>query len=131
MDALRSATMKVAGADAVDPTRARAERTATDFEQLFVRTIVSSLRQTAGAGGEGMFGKGPGADTFADWFDQNLAEQIGRDSDIGIASSLLTDMERHGQLDAENALQPARVAADRSFRTTTRALGQGGLDVVL
>jgi Rod binding domain-containing protein len=78
-----------------------------------------------------MFGKGPGADTFADWFDQNLAEQIGRDSDIGIASSLLTDMERHGQLDAENALQPARVAADRSFRTTTRALGQGGLDVVL
>lgn len=117
----------------LDPDRARAEKTAAQFEQIFVRTMVSSLRSTASVGGESMFGSGPGADTFADWFDQNLSEQIGRTSKVGIASQLLTDLERHGQIDADHSAQErtARTLADRSPFTANAAAAAGGFDVLL
>jgi Rod binding domain-containing protein len=112
--------------------RQKAERTAGEFEQLFVRTMVGSLRSTASLGGEegGMFGSGPGADTFADWFDQNLAEQIATTSEVGIKKQLLGDLERHGEIPRDQ-LAAAKRAADRTFLGTAKTLGQGGLDVVL
>ena len=113
--------------------RAKAQDAADQFEQMFVRTLVSSLRSTASLGGEGggMFGEGPGAETYGDWFDQNLAEQIGRDSDIGIASQVMRDWERHENLEVDAEAQKARLAADRSFRAATAAVGKGGFDAVL
>jgi Rod binding domain-containing protein len=116
-----------------DPERVRAEKAAGQFEQLFVRSMISSLRATGSATGEGMFGKGPGADTFGDWFDQNLAEQITRTSKIGIAETLLADFERHGQLRAEAParMREAQAAADRAALHATNAVGKGGIDVVL
>jgi Rod binding domain-containing protein len=128
------AALDLAGKRPVDRDRARAEQTAAQFEQLFVRTMVSSLRSTSSLGGEGggMFGSGPGADTFADWFDQNLATQVARTSNVGIAEQLLTDLERHGEIpkDLEAAAKRAKAAADRSaFHAGTA--GNGGIDVVL
>ena len=113
--------------------RAKAEKTAAQFEQLFVHSMVSSLRSTASLGGDGggMFGNGPGADTFGDWFDQNLAEQISRSSKVGIAQQLLTDLERHHEIPADTAAKAklAQAAADRS--AFTAAARKGGIDVVL
>jgi Rod binding domain-containing protein len=114
--------------------RKKAEKTASQFEQLFVRSMVSSLRSTGSLGGDGggMFGNGPGADTFGDWFDQNLAEQISRTSKVGIATQLLADLERHHEIPADTAAKAkvAVAAADRGALTAVAA-GKGGIDVVL
>ena len=132
MDALRIETMKSHAAP-TDKVRAKAQAAADDFEQMFVRTLVSSLRQTASLGGDGggMFGSGPGTETYGDWFDQNLAEQIGRDSEIGIAAQVMRDWERHDNLPVDAEAKKARLAADRSFRAATAAIGKGGFDAVL
>ena len=117
---------------AVDSDRARAEKTAAQFEQIFVRTMVQSLRATSSLGeGGGMFGDGPGADTFGDWFDANLTEQISRTSRIGIEEALIADLERHGQIpvDLDVRTQAARNAANVGVLRAAKA--QGGLDVVL
>jgi hypothetical protein len=78
-----------------------------------------------------MFGDGPGADTFGDWFDGNLTEQITRTSRIGIEEVLLTDLERHGQIpkDLDARTQAARNAANGGVLRAAQA--QGGLNVVL
>jgi Rod binding domain-containing protein len=111
------------------PERERAEATAGQFEQMFVRTLVSSLRQTATLGDGSMFGSGPGADTYGDWFDQNLAERLSATADIGIREQLLADLERHGEIPAA-AEQVRRQAAERAFVTATEKLTMGGLDVL-
>jgi Rod binding domain-containing protein len=113
--------------------RERAERVAAQFEQLFVRSMVSSLRSTAAVGGAGgMFGQGPGSDTFADWFDQNLAERISRTTSIGLEEQLLADLERHGEIpkDLAATARAARAAADRTPFHVRRPPGAGGIDVV-
>jgi Rod binding domain-containing protein len=124
---------RTAGAD----ERQKAVEVAGQFEALFVRTLVSSLRQTSKVGGEGsMFGSGPGADTYADWFDQNIADQLGRSGSIGIASTLVKDMERHGlvagdeEKAASNKLREALRAADRSAMAAAQSKTTGGIDVV-
>ena len=115
-------------------TRAHAEETAEKFEALFVRQLVSSLRQSATFGQEGgMFGSGSGADTYAGWFDQHVAEQLGQDSTIGIKEVILRDMERHKQLaperDQQAALATAQRAADRAgFRALP--LNRSTIDVI-
>ncbi len=123
-----------AGAPRRDRERVRAESTAAQFEQLFVRSLVSSLRATASIGrdGGGMFGSGPGSDTFGDWFDHNLADQIARTTTVGIKQQLLQDLERHGEIpvDLEAKARAARAAADRPTLTTSRSLGHGGIDVL-
>lgn len=121
--------------------RQRAAKVADQFEAVFVRTMVASLRQTAVVGGGGMFGSGPGADVYADWFDQNLAEQIGRSGHVGIAAQLLRDFERAGALDPQSGgrggvddaaarARTAAAAADRLALTAVRRPTQGGIDVV-
>lgn len=131
MDSLRFEVKRYATPE--QRTRAKAQDAADQFEQMFVRTLVSSLRSTASLGGDGsgMFGSGPGSQTYGDWFDQNLAEQIGRDSDVGIASSVMRDWERHEQLPIDEAAKQAQRQADRSYRAATNALGKGGIDAVL
>jgi len=134
MDALRLATAGAAPATEAQRNRARAERTAGQFEELFVRTMVQSLRSSSSLGGEegGMFGSGPGADTYADWFDQNMSEQIARTSEIGIKRTLLADLERHGQIEAAaTAATTARRVADRSALHATTTPATGGVDVLL
>ena len=124
-------------AETPDPRRAEAEQVAARFEAMFVKTLVGSLRQTASiGGGGGMFGSDPGADTYADWFDQNLADQIAGTSRIGIREVLLADFERHGDLprrlaDAQAAAGTATAAANRTQLISARAAGLGGTDVVL
>lgn len=100
MDALRVETMSLNPKSASEKARGKAEKVAGQFEAVFVKTFVSAMRQTAALGGEegGMFGKGPGADTYASWFDDNVSTELARTGGIGIASALLTEMERDGKI---------------------------------
>jgi flagellar protein FlgJ len=80
--------------------RAEALQVARQFEAVFVRSMIGNLRQTAQVMGEGggLFGSGPGADTYADWFDQNLAEHIGEHGNVGVADVLMREFERWKQI---------------------------------
>lgn len=102
--------------------RAEALRVARQFEEVLVQTLVHSLRQSAQLGGEGggMFGTGPGADTYAEWFDQHLAGNLTEHGGIGIADVLMREFERWGQIPAPPP-RPVAVPA---------ALPLGGFDVV-
>lgn len=103
--------------------RQRAEAVAQDFEAVFVRTLVGSLRQSATLGGEGgMFGSGPGADTYADWFDEHLATSISKNGRLGIAQQLMREFDRDGKLPA-NGPSTGDAAAKAMLRV------KGGLDV--
>lgn len=134
MDTLAIETMSLKPQDAAQTERAKAEKVANQFEAVFVKTLVGALRSTSSLGGEGggMFGKGPGADTYAGWFDQNVAEQLSRGGGIGIASTLMADMERHGAIepDTEAAEKLRRIAANEQLMAT-KAATNGGFDVVL
>lgn len=104
MDTLRLETMtlgKPGETQRAAKERQEAERVAGQFEALFVRSMVASLRQSSSMGGEGgMFGSGPGADTYADWFDDNLATQLSKSGGIGIKESLLREFEQARQREA-------------------------------
>ncbi|MCK5945548.1 MAG: rod-binding protein [Planctomycetes bacterium] len=133
MSQLGIETMSLQPRDASQAGRERAEKVANQFEAVFVKTLVGALRSTSSIGGEGggMFGSGPGAETYAGWFDQNVADQLAKSGGIGIASALLTDMERHGELqpDSEAAQQLQRAAAKEQLTAATAR--KGGFDVVL
>lgn len=138
-NALRLETMSMRHPDAAQKGRQHAEKVADQFETIFVRTMVQSLRLSATYGGEsGMFGVGPGSDTYADWFDQNVAEHVCTSSQVGIKQQLMTDFERSGELapaapDTGRGKQFAATmvdALDRSRLTAARAAGKGGVDVL-
>lgn len=137
MSQLSIITMSMKPVDAQQKARQHAEKVADQFEQIFTRTMVSSLRSSGSCGGEGgMFGSGPGADTYADWFDQNLAEQLGKNGDIGIRKALMADLEHAGEVqiqkkigEGEQSLDKAMQAAERStLRAAARR--EGGIDVL-
>jgi Rod binding domain-containing protein len=117
MDALRIETMSMAPRRAGQQRDERAIEVAGQFESIFVRTLVSSLRQTSSIAGGSMFGEGPGTDTYSDWFDQNLAEQIGKTSEIGIATQLKRDFARAHAMSADASLDDATLKA----RTAAKA----------
>ncbi|MCA8952363.1 MAG: rod-binding protein [Planctomycetes bacterium] len=118
--------------DSGGSVRERAERTAAQFEAILVRQLVSSLRETGSVGGEGgMFGDGAGAGTYADWFDERVADHLGASGQIGIKEVIIRDLERLGQLESRTTAQQvlaARRAADHAG-TIAIASRQGVLDV--
>ena len=138
MDALRLETMSLRPGDPAQKTRQHAESVAQQFETIFVRSMVQSMRMSATFGGEsGMFGSGPGADTYTDWFDQNVAEHVSSSSQIGVAQQLMRDFERSGEvarLEPETRAGKQLAASlaeafDRSKLIAARAAGKGGVDV--
>lgn len=86
------ATTKVA-------VRSRAEQVAAQFEEIFVQQFVAGLRSTVAIGDDkGLFGDGPGADTYTRWFDENFAAHVIRNGGVGVRDILLADWERIGQI---------------------------------
>jgi Rod binding domain-containing protein len=55
---------------AADAKSGRAEEAQRAVEGLFTKMLVKEMRKGLG---EGFFGTGPGADTYADWFDDHLS----------------------------------------------------------
>jgi Rod binding domain-containing protein len=138
MDALRLETLSQRPADAGQKARQHAEKVADQFETIFVRSMVQSMRLSATYGGDsGMFGSGPGADTYSDWFDQNVAEHVSASSQVGIAKQLMRDFERSGEiprLDPETRAGKQLTASlteafDRSKIVAAHASDKGGIHV--
>jgi Rod binding domain-containing protein len=120
--ALEAATLH--GGDPAAAMRERAQSVAHQFEDVLVRSLVAAMRQTASVGGEsgGMFGGEPGADTYADWFDEHLAKELGRSGKVGVADVLMREFERWKQIPADTSVLHHR---------PLHALPGGGLDVAL
>jgi len=103
-----NATFGAAKAEVADPAaratqqREKALEVAQQFEEVFVRSLISTMRQSSSLGGEesGMFGSGPGSDTYSDWFDQHMSENLMRDGGIGVSDVLMREFERHKQIPA-------------------------------
>lgn len=133
---------------------AQAVKVAHQFEDMMVRTFVSAMRETTKIDDDspGMFGSGPGADTYADWFDERLSDQISRTGHIGVADVLVREMEQQGHRIAEKAAPAQPADPSRKYlrmprsvldveaaplRDLTpdvlrnRTLAQGGLDVAV
>lgn len=134
-NALALQTATVHPKSAQEKARKHAGEVAQQFETIFVQSLVGSLRRTGSVGGDdgGMFGSGPGSDTYSDWFDQNLADKVSATGHLGIKEQLMRDFERHGEIPrtamemVERHSQAA--AANRAMFTAMQAK-QGGLDVV-
>ena len=82
--------------------RVEALQTAHQFEQIFVQMMLAGMRKTSEmAGGEGLFGDGPGNDTYTQWFDNHLAEYLSDNGHLGIADTLMKEFERWNQIPPE------------------------------
>ena len=87
-----------------------------------------------------MFGSGPGADTYASWFDDNVSNELARTGGVGIAKALLREMERDGKIqkgDLKTADQTSqqieriqRIANGHDLKATM-ATNTGGLNGIL
>tara|TARA_R110002073_G_C9107673_1_gene549395 strand:+ start:48 stop:476 length:429 start_codon:yes stop_codon:yes gene_type:complete len=142
MDTLRLETMSQTPKTAADRKREKDEKVADQFEAVFVKTFVSSMRQTASVSGEegGMFGEGPGAGTYASWFDDNVSGELARTGGIGIAKALLKEMRRDDktQGDPEERTNKVKNQTERIQRIVnghdlkaTTAKSTGGFNGIL
>lgn len=78
------------GAESHSQLRARLENAdvetvAREFESLFASMLVKEMRSTLG---EGLFGEGPGADTYSGWFDQHVGQAIAETRALDLAGLL-------------------------------------------
>lgn len=63
--------------------------TAKAFESMFASMLVKEMRSSIDGG---FFGKGPGADTYGQWFDKEMGEAIAADGGLGLAGMLKTQL---------------------------------------
>lgn len=103
---------------------------ARQFESLFVQMMVSGLRETASITGEekSLFGDGPGADQFTQWFDQNMAESVSKGMDLGVSEAVLADLRRWGKIRDEDAQDGAKPDLGVRQAKPSQAVLRRGLD---
>ena len=79
---------------------ARAVEVAEQFETIFVQQMVEGLRRTVDPTGDGggLFGEGPGSETYTQWFDRSLGEHVSQAGRIGVADAILAQIRRSGQI---------------------------------
>lgn len=144
MDAIHDLLRASEGKISPEKRRAKAAETANEFEQIFVREMVSAMRESAKVDSEegGMFGTESGSDTYGDWFDEHFAQKVGEGGQLGIAKSLMRDYDRTeslAQLEAARAAKSPKAEAAvrtldsvRSDELRARRMPtsvEGGLDV--
>ncbi len=112
----------------IDPEpdlRAEALKTAYQFEQIFVQQMLEGMRKTAQmAGGEGLFGDGPGNDTYSQWFDNHMAEYLSKNGNLGIADTLMKEFVRWNQI-------PPEPTDDSDANQTAGTRLEGKIDVAV
>lgn len=102
---------------------------AEEFESLFASMLVKEMRQTVDGG---FFGKGPGADTYGQWFDTEMGKALAEDGGLGLADVLRVQLgieqaakaaeaKQSGALDLAPeplAVRPNTEATDRAIQPT-------------
>jgi Rod binding domain-containing protein len=81
-DALSASELK--GLESLAASGEEAEA-AQAFESLFASMLVKEMRSSIDGG---FFGKGPGADTYGQWFDKEMGAAIAADNGLGLAGVL-------------------------------------------
>ncbi|MHC4892338.1 MAG: rod-binding protein [Planctomycetota bacterium] len=89
----RADGMNLEGQDAL---RARLENgdvdtVAREFESLFASMLIKEMRKTLD---DGLFGKGPGADTYSGWFDQHVGASLADTGALDLAGMLRTGLPK-------------------------------------
>lgn len=77
------------------------EEAGRKFEALFLSMLTKEMRKTLG---EGLFGSGPGADTYEGWFDQHMGDSLAGAQALDLAGILRAGLPREGTLRAEKEL---------------------------
>ena len=68
---------------------------ARQFEKIFAGMMVKGMRESGKvAGGAGIFGEGPGSDTYSDWFDNLLSDRLSANGGLGLQTKLIKQWER-------------------------------------
>ncbi len=82
--------------------RQEAQEAAQKFESIFLKQMIVKMRENASVGEDGgMFGKGPGSDTYTQWFDDNMSSAMTQSGQVGVADVLFADFERLGAIPTE------------------------------
>lgn len=80
--------------------RQEAVEVANQFEQIFIAQMIQGMRKTQlHPEGDGLFGTGPGSDTYAQWFDQHMSVHISKHGRLGIANTIINQLEQLGQIE--------------------------------
>ncbi len=93
--------------------RAALRTAAQQFEAVFLRQLIGSMRQAHLA--DDMFGSSA-TDQFRDMSDANLADSMSHQGVFGIAQMLLAQFDRHAAAPAAAAPQAAPAAPDGTAR---------------
>ena len=70
---------------------------AREFESLFASMLVKEMRNSLS---EGLFGDGPGADTYAGWFDQHVGRQLADAGALDLAGMLRAGLPEEATAEA-------------------------------
>lgn len=82
------------------------ESTARAFEALFATLLVRELRRTLPGG---LFGGGPGADSYEGWFDEHVGNVLAESEALGLAGMVRTSLA-HKRAAEERAVTEAATA---------------------
>ncbi|GLV21785.1 hypothetical protein TomMM35A_16410 [Sphingobium sp. TomMM35A] len=94
-----------AGAQApASPEKAQLEKVAKQFEAIFLRQMIGTMRQSGG--GEGIFDSSA-TEQFRDMSDARTADTMAEKGSLGIAEMLLR------QYEARQPVAPAAIAQDK------------------
>ncbi len=69
-------------------TRTKLNKAAKGFETMLVKQLIETMQK-----GTEMFGKGPGANVYQDFFNQAIAESMANRGSIGVAKMISKQME--------------------------------------
>ena len=78
------------GNDDIAAKKAKLRKAAGDFEAIFVRQILKSMRSTLTNGG--MFGSGSVGEIYSDMMDNAISEKIAERGDMGLADIIYKQM---------------------------------------
>ncbi|MEQ1820918.1 MAG: rod-binding protein [Fimbriimonadaceae bacterium] len=78
----------LAGANKDTLTKAKLNKAAKGFETMLVKQLIETMQK-----GTEMFGKGPGANVYQDFFNQAIAESMANRGSIGVAKMISKQME--------------------------------------
>lgn len=86
------------GNNNIEARKAKLRKAAGDFEAIFVRQILKSMRSTLISGG--MFGSGSVGEIYSDMMDNAISEKIAERGDMGLADIIYKQMVK--SIEAEN-----------------------------
>jgi len=78
--------------DPLEARKAKLRKAAVEFEAIFIRQLLKTMRSTVPGGG--MFGKGAIGEIYAGMMDYAVAEKVARRGTLGIADAVYRQLVR-------------------------------------